>query len=160
MSLNGPLIIMASVEVRVKQLTAQPNCNFERPNSGSIKRITPEITEASKPIRKPPKATINETLATKPLLFFISIFLILFRFLKALPDEHKGYETPGRLAPIYSLICPKLFYTKSSHQIGVRTAAYPKIKITGFNRIFHLLIMEPKFRNRQFKCYGFSFAFC
>jgi hypothetical protein len=50
---------MASVAVRVRQLTAQPNWSFVSSNSTSINPTTPEITEASNPIRKPPRATIN-----------------------------------------------------------------------------------------------------
>ena len=80
-SLKGPAIIIASVAVRVKELTAQPNSNFVRSNSGSMNLTTPEITDASNPIKKPPRATINEIRTICPLLFFkfiLSRILYLF----------------------------------------------------------------------------------
>jgi len=59
-SLKGPAINMAMVAVSVKELTAHPNSNFDSLNSGSINLTTPEMTDASNPIRKPPSATIDE----------------------------------------------------------------------------------------------------
>ena len=50
---------MPKVAVNVRQLTAQPSSSFVRPNSGSRNLTTPDITEASKPIKKPPNATIK-----------------------------------------------------------------------------------------------------
>ncbi len=61
-SLMGPAIIIARVAVSVNEATAQPTWILLRSNSGPINPTTPEITEASKPIRKPPNATISATL--------------------------------------------------------------------------------------------------
>jgi len=55
---------MPSVAVSVRQLTAHPSWSVLSENSGSMKPTTPEITEASNPIRKPPKATIKAIRAT------------------------------------------------------------------------------------------------
>jgi hypothetical protein len=61
LSLKGPASNIASVAVSVRQLTDHPNCIFDKLNSVSMNFTTPEITEASNPIKNPPKATINET---------------------------------------------------------------------------------------------------
>ncbi|MGK0373182.1 MAG: hypothetical protein ACJAW1_003454 [Glaciecola sp.] len=50
---------MAKVAVKDKEATAQPNSNLLKANSGSMNLTTPEMTEASKPIRNPPKAAIK-----------------------------------------------------------------------------------------------------
>ena len=60
-SLSGPAIIIANVAVNVSDATDQPSSIFVRLNSGSMKVTTPDMTEASKPIRKPPSATISAT---------------------------------------------------------------------------------------------------
>jgi len=60
-SLSGPDTIIAKVAVSVSEATAQPSSMLLSLNSGSMKVTTPEITEASKPIRKPPSATISAT---------------------------------------------------------------------------------------------------
>ena len=61
-SLSGPDTIMAKVAVSVSEATDQPSSILLRLNSGSMKVTTPEITDASKPIRKPPSATVSATL--------------------------------------------------------------------------------------------------
>ena len=61
-SLSGPDTIMAKVAVSVSEATDQPSSILVRLNSGSMKVTTPEITDASKPIRKPPSATVSATL--------------------------------------------------------------------------------------------------
>ena len=58
-SLRGPATIMASVAVRVNELTAHPSCKLVNSNCCSMKPTTPDMTDASKPIRKPPRATIR-----------------------------------------------------------------------------------------------------
>ena len=58
--LKGPATNIATVAVKVRELTAHPNSILVSSNSISKNFTTPEITEASKPIRKPPKATISE----------------------------------------------------------------------------------------------------
>jgi hypothetical protein len=58
-SLSGPATIIPSVAVSVRELTAQPSWIVESPNSSSMNRTTPEMTEASNPMRKPPSATIR-----------------------------------------------------------------------------------------------------
>jgi hypothetical protein len=60
-SLRGPASIIAMVDVSVREATDQPSSILLRPNSGSMKPTTPEMTEASKPIKKPPSATISAT---------------------------------------------------------------------------------------------------
>ena len=60
-SLRGPETIMASVDVSVSDATAQPSSSLVSSKSGSMKVTTPEITEASNPIRKPPSATVSAT---------------------------------------------------------------------------------------------------
>jgi len=60
LSLKGPASSIANVAVRVNELTAHPNSIFDKLNSGSINLTTPDITDASNPIRKPPSATISE----------------------------------------------------------------------------------------------------
>ena len=57
--LKGPATNIAKVAVNVRELTAQPNSILVKPNSGSKNLTTPDMTEASKPIKKPPKATIR-----------------------------------------------------------------------------------------------------
>jgi len=59
LSLNGPATIMANVAVRVSEATDHPNSSLLKPNSGSMNLTTPEITDASKPINSPPRATIR-----------------------------------------------------------------------------------------------------
>ena len=61
-SLSGPETIMASVAVRVSDATDQPSSILDRLNSGSMNPTTPEMTDASKPIRNPPSATISAVL--------------------------------------------------------------------------------------------------
>ncbi len=56
-SLSGPDNIIASVAVSASDDTDQPTWIFVRENSTSMKPTTPEITDASKPMRKPPRAT-------------------------------------------------------------------------------------------------------
>jgi len=58
-SLNGPAIIIASVDVSVSEATEKPSCAFESEKSVSMNPTTPEITEASNPMRKPPSATMK-----------------------------------------------------------------------------------------------------
>ena len=58
-SLRGPAVIMAKVAVRVNDATDQPNSSLVKSNSGSINRTTPDMTEASNPIKSPPSATIR-----------------------------------------------------------------------------------------------------
>ena len=60
-SLNGPAPNMATVDAKVRDETDQPNCKLLSANSTSTKLTTPEITDVSKPIRKPPRATIRAT---------------------------------------------------------------------------------------------------
>ena len=60
-SLKGPAVSIPKVAVSVKEPTAQPKPRSLNPNSGRINRTTPETTEASKPIKKPPKATLRPT---------------------------------------------------------------------------------------------------
>ena len=62
-SLSGPDSIIASVAVSDRDDTDQPSWILVSENSTSIKRTTPEITDASKPIRKPPSATNNAIVA-------------------------------------------------------------------------------------------------
>ena len=45
-----------------RQRTSPSSILVEDPNSGSMKVTTPEITDASKPMRKPPSATVSATL--------------------------------------------------------------------------------------------------
>ena len=59
LSLKGPATIIAKVAVSVRELTDQPNSILVKSNSGAINFTTPEITEASNPIKNPPKATIR-----------------------------------------------------------------------------------------------------
>ena len=61
-SLSGPDTIIASVAVSVSEATAQPSWIFESCSSVSMKGTTPEMTETSNPIRKPPSATISAVL--------------------------------------------------------------------------------------------------
>ena len=63
-SLSGPANIIARVAVSVSEATDQPNSNLVSPNSGSMNFTTPEITEASKPMSKPPRATIMAIIMT------------------------------------------------------------------------------------------------
>ena len=58
---SGPDTIIANVAVNASEDTDQPSWSFVSSNSVSIKPTTPEITDASKPIRKPPSATDNAT---------------------------------------------------------------------------------------------------
>ena len=58
-SASGPATIIASVEVSVSEATENPSCAFVSENSVSIKPTTPEITDASKPMRNPPSATMS-----------------------------------------------------------------------------------------------------
>ena len=58
-SLSGPATIMASVAVSVNELTAHPISSLVKVNCLSMKPTTPDMTEASKPMRKPPRATIR-----------------------------------------------------------------------------------------------------
>ncbi len=58
-SLIGPATNIVIVATKVRQATAQPSCIFVNSKYGSINLTTPEITEASKPIKKPPRATIK-----------------------------------------------------------------------------------------------------
>ncbi len=67
-SLNGPATIIASVAVSVSEATDHPSSILVRLNSISIKPTTPEITDASKPIRKPPSATIMATVTVNRVL--------------------------------------------------------------------------------------------
>ncbi|MBA7533626.1 hypothetical protein ES705_25867 [subsurface metagenome] len=55
----GPERIIARVADKVRQLTAQPNCIFVNSNCGPINSTTPDITDASNPIKNPPRATIK-----------------------------------------------------------------------------------------------------
>ncbi len=64
-SLKGPEHIIANEAVSVSEATAQPSSIWLRENSGLMKETTPEITEASKPIRNPPSATISAVLTMK-----------------------------------------------------------------------------------------------
>ena len=50
---------MASVAVKVSEATDQPSWILVRENSVSMNPTTPEMTDASKPIRKPPRATMT-----------------------------------------------------------------------------------------------------
>jgi hypothetical protein len=61
LSLKGPAVTIANVAVSDKDATAHPNSILDKLNSGSINLTTPDITDASKPIRKPPKATMMDT---------------------------------------------------------------------------------------------------
>ncbi len=67
-SLKGPANIIASVAVRVSEATDQPSSILVKSNSASINFTTPEMTEASKPMRKPPRATIMAILAVNHML--------------------------------------------------------------------------------------------
>ena len=58
-SLRGPETSIASVAVSVREETENPSWAFVSANSVSMNPTTPEITEASNPIRKPPSATIS-----------------------------------------------------------------------------------------------------
>ena len=60
-SLSGPETIIATVAVRVSDATAQPSSIRVRLNSGPINDTTPEMTDASNPMRKPPSATMSAT---------------------------------------------------------------------------------------------------
>lgn len=71
-SLSGPDIIIAKVAVSVKEATDHPSSSFVSPNSGSMNLTTPEMTEASKPMSKPPKATIMAIIAMTYLSDLIS----------------------------------------------------------------------------------------
>ena len=62
-SLSGPDSIIASVAVSDSDDTDQPSWILVRENSTSIKRTTPEITDASKPMRNPPSATNRAVVA-------------------------------------------------------------------------------------------------
>jgi hypothetical protein len=70
-SLSGPATIIARVEVNVSDPTAQPSWNLVRENSGSINPTTPDITDASKPIKKPPRATVMAIRVTNICFLFI-----------------------------------------------------------------------------------------
>ena len=59
LSETGPANIMASVAVSVRQATAKPVCTGVSSNSMVTNFTTPEITEASNPIKKPPRATMS-----------------------------------------------------------------------------------------------------
>ena len=59
LSETGPASIMASVDVNVRQATAKPCCASVSSNCMETNLMTPEITEASNPIKKPPIATMN-----------------------------------------------------------------------------------------------------
>ncbi len=71
LSLKGPATIIPKDAVSAIEATAQPNSILLNKNSGSINFTTPEITEASKPIKKPPSATRRALNVPKLLLFFI-----------------------------------------------------------------------------------------
>ena len=60
-SLSGPDTIMARVAVSVSDATDQPSSIRVRSNSGPMKDTTPEMTDASNPMRKPPSATMSAT---------------------------------------------------------------------------------------------------
>jgi hypothetical protein len=62
-SLRGPDNIIASVAVSANDDTDQPTWILVSENSTSMKPTTPEITDASKPIRNPPSATNSATVA-------------------------------------------------------------------------------------------------
>ena len=61
-SLSGPASIIASVAVSARDDTDQPTWILVSSNSTSIKPTTPEITDASNPIKNPPSATISATI--------------------------------------------------------------------------------------------------
>ena len=60
-SLNGPDTIIANVAVSAREDTDHPSWILVSENSVSINPTTPEITDASKPIRNPPSATMSAT---------------------------------------------------------------------------------------------------
>ena len=62
-SLNGPAHSIAIVAVSVREATAQPSSILLSPKRGSMKVTTPEITDASNPMRKPPKPTQSAILS-------------------------------------------------------------------------------------------------
>jgi hypothetical protein len=99
-SLSGPETIIPSVAVSVNELTAQPSWIVERPNSSSMNRTTPEMTEASKPMRKPPSATINAVRTTKNRFGIDASFQVR-------GSPARGHITPlggeVRLAPLHQV---------------------------------------------------------
>ncbi len=70
-SLSGPENIMPSVAVSASEETDQPTSIGVRANSPWMNPTTPDITEASKPIRKPPSATISAVRVMNPVGFSI-----------------------------------------------------------------------------------------
>jgi hypothetical protein len=62
-SLRGPDNIIANVAVSDSDDTDHPSWIFVSENSTSIKPTTPEITDASKPMRNPPSATNSAIVA-------------------------------------------------------------------------------------------------
>ena len=65
-SLSGPESIMPRVAVSASEDTDQPTWIGVSANSTSMNPTTPEMTEASKPMRKPPRATISAVVVMKP----------------------------------------------------------------------------------------------
>ena len=72
-SLTGPAINMANMAEKEGELTTHPSSISDKLNSGVINRLTPEMTDASKPNKNPPMETIR---AMKMLYPFDFILLI------------------------------------------------------------------------------------
>tara|TARA_B110000046_G_scaffold135098_1_gene141373 strand:- start:1961 stop:2245 length:285 start_codon:yes stop_codon:yes gene_type:complete len=70
-SLSGPAKSIARAALSVRQEVDHPSSKSDILNSGPTKTFTPEITEASKPIRSPPNATIRAIVMMTYLLDFI-----------------------------------------------------------------------------------------
>jgi len=58
-SLNGPDTNIAKAAITVNELTENPSSISVRLKSICMNLLTPEMTEASNPIKKPPSATIS-----------------------------------------------------------------------------------------------------
>ena len=121
-SLSGPATIIAKVAVSASDDTDHPSSILVSSNSTSINPTTPEITDASNPIRNPPSATMRATMLVNRVLSFIALFPVSVR------DDAKFRPQPG---------------------FGAATD--PGMEIAGLGHQAHIPTIESKIVGMQFE---------